>query len=200
MSTRGSIGFRIDGQDKLTYNHYDSYPSWLGVSVLHQVQELVADPDKLEELKEKARRIKLFRQDDRITPEILEITKPYHDLAVSKRSLGDPYCLFHGMQGDLKAMLDAGYILDASSFILDSLFCEWAYILNLDDEAFEVFVGFQKKPTPGNRYGTSPRGSFDGNYYPCKMIREYTFDELLELTDEDFVQELEELEGEAQPV
>ena len=30
MSTRGIYGFRKNGEDKLTYNHYDSYFSYLG--------------------------------------------------------------------------------------------------------------------------------------------------------------------------
>lgn len=45
MSTRGAYGFRIDGQDKITYNHFDSYPDSLGVNLLqwmagHSVAEL----------------------------------------------------------------------------------------------------------------------------------------------------------------
>ena len=34
MSTRGLYGIRKNGVDKCTYNHSDSYPSWLGRKVL----------------------------------------------------------------------------------------------------------------------------------------------------------------------
>ena len=34
MGTRGIVGFVSGGQEKLTYNHSDSYPSGLGVAVL----------------------------------------------------------------------------------------------------------------------------------------------------------------------
>lgn len=32
--TRGAVGFRVDGVDKVTYNHSDSYPGGLGAAVL----------------------------------------------------------------------------------------------------------------------------------------------------------------------
>lgn len=34
MGTRGFVGFVIDGQEKIGYNHFDSYPDGLGVDVL----------------------------------------------------------------------------------------------------------------------------------------------------------------------
>lgn len=34
MSTRGLYGFHKNGIDKLTYNHLDSYPDWLGKKVV----------------------------------------------------------------------------------------------------------------------------------------------------------------------
>ncbi|HSR79104.1 MAG TPA: hypothetical protein VLN57_21200 [Xanthobacteraceae bacterium] len=46
MSTRGVFGFRIDGQEKLTYNHSDSYPSGLGDTVVEWVRAACA-PNRL---------------------------------------------------------------------------------------------------------------------------------------------------------
>ena len=37
MSTRGIYGFRKNGEDKLTYNHYDSYFSYLGENIINFV-------------------------------------------------------------------------------------------------------------------------------------------------------------------
>jgi len=33
MGTRGAYGFRKNGIDKVTYNHFDSYPEQLGESL-----------------------------------------------------------------------------------------------------------------------------------------------------------------------
>lgn len=55
---------------------------------------------------------------------------------------------------------------DGISFIRDSLFCEYAYIVNLDDETLEFYVGFQTTSQADNRYGTNHNNS---GYYPCKL-------------------------------
>lgn len=34
MSTRGAYGFILNGEEKITYNHCDSYPSYLGINIL----------------------------------------------------------------------------------------------------------------------------------------------------------------------
>ena len=39
MGTRGCYGFRKNGIDKLTYNHYDSYPDGLGSDVVKFCKE-----------------------------------------------------------------------------------------------------------------------------------------------------------------
>ena len=43
------------------------------------------------------------------------------------------------------------------SFIRNSLYCQYAYIVNLDEGVLECYVGFQKKPQKENRYGTRKR-------------------------------------------
>jgi hypothetical protein len=62
---------------------------------------------------------------------------------------------------------------DDSSFIKDSLFCEYAYIINLDTNCLEFWVGFQKEPCESNRYGTE----MSDGYYPCKMVAYYALDD-----------------------
>ena len=51
-------------------------------------------------------------------------------------------------------MLRCGYIEDHSEFPLDSLFCEWGYIVDFDRNVFEVYEGFQKtRPKKGHWKG-----------------------------------------------
>ena len=63
-------------------------------------------------------------------------------------------------------------MVDNHNFIKDSMFCEYAYIINLDEECLEFYVGFQNEPSEYNRYGTEKE---DG-CYPCKMIAYYSLD------------------------
>ena len=72
-------------------------------------------------------------------------------------------------------------LADQRDFIDDSLFCEWAYLVDLDRGMFEVYKGFQTTPLPpGQRFAdrdanTQPAdwaAKHDGGtyYYPCAML------------------------------
>jgi hypothetical protein len=171
MSTRGIYGIRKNNVDKTTYNHSDSYPSGLGV----QVVEFFADAD-LVKLGEVFDSIQLVKHDDIVTEDIAE-TIPA-ELSNFEVNGGQKtfYCYLRNAQGELSAYLKGlKYMIDKHDFIADSLFCEWGYIVNLDTGKLEVWQGYQKSPTEGNRYGVTPN---EDGYYPCKMVAEFTQEEI----------------------
>lgn len=55
------------------------------------------------------------------------------------------------------------------SFAKDSLFCEWAYVLDLDQDCLEVHKGFNKKPLEESErfYSKNPD---DQGYFPVKLV------------------------------
>lgn len=178
MGTRGSYGFRKNEVDKLTYNHYDSYPSWLGSKVLefcknHSIEELNDIYDKI---------IMVNEQDTPTEEQIREcIANGYVDFSVSSQRQDDWYCLLRECQGDLECLAKAehhAYMIDNNDFIKDSLFCEYAYIINLDDEVLEFYNGFQERPQMNNRYGTQPYEGYSSTYYPCKLSLTIPLDEI----------------------
>ena len=146
MGTRGSFGVRIGGVDKCAYNHSDSYPDGLGQEFVDQVRELVKIAETVD-IKALASQLRLVSNDVRPTPEDIEKYKHLSDLRVSEQKLTDWYCLLRNGQGNLIELLKLGVMLDGGAdFLLDSLFCEYAYILNLDTGMVEVYRGFQKAP------------------------------------------------------
>ena len=170
MSTRGLYGIRKNGVDKCTYNHSDSYPSWLGKKVL----EFCAT-NSVERLSRLFDNIEMVTEDGTPTEEQIEICKKagYVNLNVSNQSESDWYCLLRNLQGNFKAYTECieknsrVFMTKGDGFIKDSLFCEYAYIINIDDEVLEYYEGFQEEPQIDNRYGTTPDS--DG-YYPCKLV------------------------------
>jgi hypothetical protein len=196
MSTRGTFGVRIDGNDKLMYNHSDSYPEGLGVEMLETTRQLLKENGK-DWLKEKAKALRMVNTNTEVpTEEDIERLKPYTDLHVSERSTKDWYCLMRNMQGDLKTLLEVGIGSDGAGFIRNSLFCEWGYIVNLDDNKLEVYKGFQRKPHDKGRYGriepTNDYRTSSGNVYcPCALYAEFDLDNLP--TRQEFKQKMEEL-------
>ena len=149
MGTRGAYGFRINGQDKVTYNHWDSYPSCLGVSVADFVKR---NKSKLKEL---AEGLVMVKENSKPKAKDIQYVKEFQDktgiklidLNVSNQSVEDWYCLVRGAQGNFEAM-EKGfkYLTDSADFLIDSLFCEWAYIINLDTGKLEIYKGFNDSP------------------------------------------------------
>ena len=191
MGTRGCYGFRKNGIDKLTYNHYDSYPDYLGKIMVTFCKET-----SLDEMNEIYDRLILVNENDKPTQEQIEECKRYYNGDVSCKTPEDWYCLLRNAQGDLDAYKNGlKYMIDSCGFIKDSLWCEYAYIINLDTYKLEFWVGGQDKPDIYNRYGVER----DGDYYPCKMMASYPFVtiSLNEHSVRDFVDDMKKAEKEA---
>ena len=178
MSTRGAYGFRKNGVDKITYNHFDSYPSGLGADFARFCARVGAEG--LNRLCDEATLVQ-----SRATPtkeQIEECVKAgYFDESVGDRSEKDWYCLLRGLMGNFdeyERLAETGerlYMIDDADFLKDSLFCEYAYVANLDEGVLEFWTGFQKKPQNGNRYGEKPE---DNGYYPCRLSAVFPLDSL----------------------
>lgn len=176
MGTRGLYGFHKNGTDKLTYNHWDSYPDSLG----KKMAEFLCNSTPLM-LKRVWDCIELVDPDSAPTLEQKQkcIAAGWFDKTVGSRSEDDWYCLLRNLQGNLEpyktaaALGEKMYMIDDSdNFIKDSLFCEYAYIFNCDTQNLEFWIGFQRGPQPGNRYGEEPNK--DG-YFPCHLAAEFPF-------------------------
>ncbi len=148
MGTRGAYGFRLNGRDIVTYNHFDSYPSNLGVNILRELHK--SDLDTLNRV---ARTIKLIPETE------------------------EDYWRLRDYQGKLDALLDGtiNEMIDSADFLADSLFCEWAYIINLDENVFEVYKGYNKNPGAPGRYAHLRS---DKEYYGVALVATYPLDNL----------------------
>lgn len=136
MGTRGLMGFASGDTLKAAYNHFDSYPDYLGKAVFEWA--LAAD---FVEAKAKFSTLEIIDESDNPTDEqIARLTKA--GLDPSKVSTGaDFYAWLRDCQGDPQATLDSGFITDSVGFGMDPLFCEWAYIVELDKKVVEVYSG-----------------------------------------------------------
>lgn len=186
MSTRGVIGFRKDGQDKVAYSRSDSYPSWRGVRVLaycrtHTPAQMSASFD----------RITLVDTDTRPTPQQVEDHRDTRDTASYGGGRDEMYSLLIGGAGDLAYYDDPRHYLmiDYSGFLADSLFCEWAYVINLDEGVLEVYRGFNKDPRAAGRYAVSGRDEYAG----VRLVETYPLSSLP--SDEDFLAELQPMDS-----
>lgn len=169
MGTRGIYGLRKNKKDKITYNHYDSYPSWLGENIFdfikrHSIEEMNNLYDRLILVDENKNIITLTAEEQEKLDKLIE----YDDEGKIKEK--DMYWLLRTFQGNLDKydeFKNVDFMCDGHDFIKNSLFCEYGYIINLDTNKLEVFEGFQTKPQKTNRYGYV----CDNGYYPCKIVK-----------------------------
>lgn len=185
MGTRGLVGFRVDETDYLSYQQYDSYPSGVGQQVLDELKGLLGE-QQVAELKDHVRSIRLVSSDDEPNDEEREQYMQYWENVSNGK---DWYSFLRECQGHIAMWLKAGVMIDSKNFIKDSLFCEWAYIVNLDTLKLEVYKGFQTTPNKGRykgRKSSSWKPKYDGEsfYYPCSLIAEFEFTNLPEKMDD----------------
>ena len=83
------------------------------------------------------------------------------------------------------------YLYNDVKFAKDSLFCEWAYVVDLDNKTFEVYNGFRRSPVPeDNRFQLTQEDLeyHVGDYFPVALALKYKLNDLP--TPEQFIQDV----------
>lgn len=180
MGTRGFVGFVAEGHETITCNHWDSYPEGLGAFVLHYARSVT----DWEAVKRQAAAIVHVDTSVPPTEEQRQLLKEWEDPEVA--SADDPwYRLLRSTQGSPDAILAAGHAAHEPDWPGDSLFCEWGYLLDLDQGVFEVYEGFQTEPHTDGRF--HDRQGRHG-YYPVRLRASW---KLTDLPDFDAMTALE---------
>ena len=181
MGTRGLMGFVVDGKDFLTYNHSDSYPSGLGCDVLKAIKKAMEKHGYFTVKKTILGLIMIEDSESRPSDENVNRYIEHANPSVGAEGMDNKevhtwYQLLRKAQGEIYPYLagEINHMIVGNDFIKDSLFCEHAYIVNLDSRKLECYDGFQKAPDETNRYGHD----CDDGYYPCKIIHEFDLNNL----------------------
>ena len=134
MGTRGIWGFVKNEKKKVTYNHFDSYPSVLGEGIVKFLDETTNS--QLENIFDK---IILVNETEEVDEETLSKFSYLRNKGVS--SGDDWYSYLRESQGKPEIYRDTDllYMIDSEDFLEDAIFCEWAYIYNLDTKTLNVY-------------------------------------------------------------
>jgi hypothetical protein len=152
MGTRGLFGFRYRGRYYIVYNHFDSYPSYLGRRLAREVSDALRN-GKLEWWKKVLAEghLKIISEQDIDEPETPQPTPDdierleFYTLRDAERKTAPDWCrLLRKCQGSFNRVMDSGYLLD-HGFQIDPLWHEHSYVLDLDEDVFHHYKGRQLK-------------------------------------------------------
>lgn len=166
MGTRHIIAVKADGDYKVAqYGQWDGYPSGQGVDVLRYLWDM-----DLDVLRNACLKCSFLSQNDidRYGDDILAL-KPYLSRDTSADILNEIY-----KSNGLK-------LINEIDFVNDSLFCEWAYVIDFDLGTFEVYSGFNQEKLTNCRFN-SPE-SISGQYHPVKLVSKFDLTDLPEIDD-----------------
>ena len=170
MSTRGAWGFKYKGIYKVTYNHSDSYPDGLGEVICNFVAN-----HTVSELREMAQKLKLVNDNKKPTAKQKQKLQKWADstgIKIANTDVGGPdaagtwYQLLRGAQS-APEMYATGlpFMIDEHEFLYDSLFCEYAYIIDLDDEVLRFYTGYNKNNRAAGPFATKQAAGQRDEYY-----------------------------------
>jgi len=176
MGTRNLTMVYYNGQMKISqYGQWDGYLTGNGSTILDflKTHDISMFKERVSQLKE-------------YTKEELE--------EIEKNHPNDWHKKFPWLSRDMGAnILSSVYngntdkVAVNKTFIYDSLFCEYAYIIDLDKDEWEIYQGFQKNqiPTTDRFY----KEVVTTEYYPCRLIKSYKLTDLpenIEIVEDDF--------------
>ncbi|MFA5186570.1 MAG: hypothetical protein WC551_08860 [Patescibacteria group bacterium] len=182
MGTRGLTIVRLDGVERVAqYGQWDHYPEGQGCDVLKFCRKHLLSKKNREIFKEavyQTRFISPQEYDDlweKDTGEKMPKSGLVDYFVAKKFGTLHPEFSRNTGAGILALVLNGTTGLQNEiGFIKNSLFCEWAYCIDLDANVLEVYKGYQKSPHTKGRYA----GAAQRAYYPCALVATFSLAKL----------------------
>lgn len=160
MGTRGLTMVISDKKTRIAqYGQWDHYPKGQGVRVLKFLREV--DKDAFRERLRSLNWLTEEQSKDIGNDPDWDIHHPYLSRDAGADILNAiMYGELRYAQGDASnnykrrtIPVTVAGLVDSSAFAGDSLFCEWAYVIDMDNDVLEVYKGYSKtRLTPEDRF------------------------------------------------
>jgi len=184
MGTRNLTAVYLNGEHKVAqYCQWDGYPGGQGLTALNFLRKTPLDRFKA------AVGNCSFLSEEEIWDRWQEVgadDSGWATMAISDR-FDEKFPELHRSTGAgvLQLVLDNGGLAlkDSLDFAAEGMFCEWAYVIDLDANTFEVYSGFRTEGCTG-RFAEMDDPSAE-YYRPVSLVATYLLDNLP--TSEEFL-------------
>lgn len=170
MGTRHLIAIVVDGEYAVAqYGQWDGYPSGQGSEIETAMVDLGiagpnTDPRQVARFIDQARKVQVLSEveaKDRWAHGN-HLSRGFGSKVIEYVMLAEQPETFRNLE-----------------FAADSLFCEWAYVVDLDNLKLEVFKGFNKQPVgEDERFAFLQKEGGDRGYYPVRLLGRLAFADL----------------------
>lgn len=184
MGTRNLTMVIQDHETKISqYGQWDGYPEGQGLTILSFLEE----KENIEKLKALLPKIRFENEQD-----IKEKEEFSKSIGAKEGWVNIPQSELYDQKYPLDSRNLGGVILeklleyqneseivlvDSEKFAADSLFCEWAYVVDLDNNTLEVYRGFNE-----SRLNSKDRfynlHKVHQQFYPIKILKTFSLDQL----------------------
>jgi hypothetical protein len=197
MGTRGLTVVVSNNNTKVAqYGQWDHYPSGQGVTALKILTEIMGK-GMIDTFKEKVNNLKWLTQDQ--IDELNKEKDPYEKHPYLKRDWGcqileavmwNKLTVEKSFVSDeTKYEFEILGLLNQEKFAGESLFCEWAYVVDLDKMTFEVYRGFNKEILGEDERFAKVKMTDESEYKPVRHVKTYDLNNLP--SEDEFLKELE---------
>lgn len=171
------------------YGQWDGYPEGQGNTVVDFLRKEM-DKDRFIAALRECRFLTEKEYKDKWTECGADPDDDFVNMEVANRFKGKYPQLSRDTGGGILALIQNGAreLKNSLDFAGNSLFCEWAYLLDMDNEVLEVYRGFNTEPvSEGERFANAERAKYNSSknedkYHPIRLWVKIPFAELTEDT------------------
>ena len=173
MGTRNLTCVYLNGEFKVAqYGQWDGHPDGQGRTILDFLDNV-----NYGEFRKKISNLHFITDDEQKELdnffEEIGSKDGWLDLEQSKKYQEKYYHLSRDRGAEiLKLIMEdkVPFLENQIEFAKDSLFCEWCYIIDIDQDILEVYIGSNKKPLkPTDRFYEKDQEPDNQGYYPIKL-------------------------------
>lgn len=191
MGTRHLVAVVSGGKRRIAqYGQFDGYFTGVGDDVFNFVKNKM----NFDVFKERVEELVFYTK-----KELDDLDKQYENTNKDTSTLFEEHPeLSRSTSVEILALVQDGSVtkvVDSWSFGADSLFCEYAYVVNLDSKVVECYTGFNHKKAVG-RFARRNLATATYKYKPVTLFKKIPFDKIHDNLGEELEKQYDEQRAE----